>query len=226
MQNAHLRMGRLEYMKAAATPRSTPTHITLSMDRAIVEPSAEPAESPQCHLLSVFGGDQEIGAIAAAIADEARFTVSGPGLDPHVVTLGEQPQLFRSSIQVPGRKQPVRHLVALSQELSATQAGADPAAERTILYDREQHFLVYRLGVRFGLPVLPTWSDWLAGELERNRFVHDLAGLGCEPVRVTANKRLLLDLISAGLRSRQLHIPDDASTVEWEIIDSFRCPAI
>lgn len=221
MQNAHLRMGRLEYMKPIIHAKSTPTHVTLWLDRTIIEPPSEPDKSATCHFFSVFGGDQEIAAIAAAVVDEARFTVSGPGLAPHMVTLGERPRVFRSSLQVPGRKHPIRHLVALSQELSETQAGINSVAKRTILYDREAHFLVYRLGVRFGLPVLPGWSSWISNELERRHLVDDLPGLGCRPILVRASKRTLLHLIATGLRSRHLHIPDDTSIVEWNVKQTF-----
>lgn len=221
MHNAHLRMGRLEYAKTAIHAKSTPAHIALSMDRAIVEPSSDSGESPRCHLLSVFGGDQEIGAIAAALAEESRFTVSGANLDRYIVTLGERPHLFRSSIQAPGRKQPVRHLVALSQELFETQAGVNSGADRTVVYDREPHFLMYRLGVRFGLPVLPAWSPWLAGQLEGKRLAKELPGLGCRPVLVAANKQILLKVISEGLRTQELRIPDAASTVEWNVPQAF-----
>lgn len=220
MQNAHLRMGRLEYLKAATTPKSTPTYITLSMDRTIVEPAVEPAESPRCHLLSVFGGDQEIGAIAAAIADEARFTVSGPGLDSYMVTLGERPQLFRSSIQVPGRKQPVRHLVALSEQLFQTQGGGNTEADRTIVYSSEPEFLIYRLSVRFGIPGLPCWSSWIAGELHRRKMVQELAGIGCSPVLVKATKQIVLDIIASALRAGILQIPKDP-VLEWRVANCF-----
>jgi hypothetical protein len=225
MHNAHLRMGRLEYLKAATHAKSVPTHITLSMDRIIAEPSLEPTESPRCHLLSVFGGEQEIGAISAAIAEEARLTVSGPGFDARVVTLGERPQVFRGSLQIPGRKQSVRHLVAVSQEFSETQAGLNTTAERTILYDQEPHFLAYRLGVRFGVPVLPDWSAWIADNLGNRHWLQELPGLGCHPVLVTANKQALLALLASGLRNRELVIPDGLSAIDWKVPVSFVYPA-
>lgn len=223
MQNAHLRMGRLDYLKTATHAKSVPTHITLSLDRVIVEPSLQSNECPRCHLLSVFGGEQEIGAIGAAIADKARFIVSGPRLDSHVVTLGEHPQVFRGSLQVPGRKSSVRHLVALSQEFFETQAGLNSAAGRTILYDGEPYFFAYRLGVRFGLPVLPEWSAWIADELKTRRLVQELPALGCHPVLVTAKKQTLLELIGSGLRNHALVVPDGLSTVAWDVPQSFGC---
>ena len=74
MKNAHLRMGSLRFTKVL---RDTTIDITLRMDRMIAEHAAD-NRSAQCHVLSVIGNDQEIAAIAAAIADEARFYATGP----------------------------------------------------------------------------------------------------------------------------------------------------
>src|ERR1039458_5653121 len=74
MKNAHLRMGSLRFTKVL---RDTTIDITLRMDRMIAEHAAD-NRSAQCHLLSLIGNDQEIAAIAAAIADDARFYASGP----------------------------------------------------------------------------------------------------------------------------------------------------
>lgn len=84
MQNARLRLGRLEYFKAPANSKSAPTHITLWMDRAIVRPAGE-GKPGVWHLISVFGGEQETAAIAAAISEESRFTISSPELPPNMV---------------------------------------------------------------------------------------------------------------------------------------------
>src|SRR5437764_6573621 len=179
MQNAHLRLGRLEYMKPAVSRKSTPTHVTVTMDRVIVEPASDEKQAPRCHLLSVFGGEQEIAAIHAAIADQANFGIAGPDLSPMVIRLGERAHTFRGLIQAPGRRQPVRHLVSVSQEVFETQAGANAQAHRTIVYSAEPEFLVYRLGVRFGIPLLPSWSSHVAAELTREKRIQPLRGLGC-----------------------------------------------
>jgi hypothetical protein len=219
MQNAHLRMGRLEYVKAPNNSKSASTHIVIWMDRAIVEPPPESGSSAVCHLLSAFGGEQEIAAIAAAISEQNRFTISGPGLARSMVSLCDRAVVFRGSITLAERKHPVKHLVALSDEFSQTQAGANPGATRTVLYDSEPHFLLYRLGVRFGLPVLPEWSRWVADELEKCKLIQDLPGLGCSPVLVRADKKTLLGIISAGLKHQRLQIPDH-SPVVWRVRES------
>ena len=218
MQNAHLRMGRLEFTTPPGR-NSTGIHITLPMDRVIVEPAGETAA--RCHMFSVVGGDQDVAAVAAAVAEGARFTTEGPDVSRIVVTLGENARAFRSSVTIPGRKHAVRHLVAVSEELSLTQAGASPDAQRTILCDNDTRFILYRLGVRFGLPVLPEWSEWVVAELHRRRALTPLIGLGCCPVLVSATKASLLNLMSTGLRRGRLAISDSASTVQWNLPGQF-----
>jgi len=134
MKNAHLRMGSLQFTK---TLRDTTIDITLRMDRMIAEHDAD-NRSARCHLLSVIGNDQEVAAIAAAIADEARFYASGPDVHRLMITLGNEAEVFRSSMSIPGRRRPLRHLVAISEELSKTRAGGNPTARRTILCDDDR----------------------------------------------------------------------------------------
>ena len=56
----------------------------------------------KAHLVSVVGGDVEIGAIAAAFANGDSFTVEDPHGAESIVSLGEKPLCFRGSIVVPG----------------------------------------------------------------------------------------------------------------------------
>jgi hypothetical protein len=220
MQNAHLRMGRLEFTTPPGR-NSTGIHITLPMDRVIVEPAGDRDTAARCHMFSVVGGDQDVAAVAAAVAEGARFTTEGPDVSRIVVTLGENARAFRSSVTIPGRKHAVRHLVAVSEELSLTQAGSSPDAQRTILCDNDTRFILYRLAVRFGLPVLPEWSEWVVAELQGRRALTPLFGLGCRPVFVSATKSSLLNLVSTGLKRGRLAISDSASTVQWNLPGQF-----
>ena len=160
MENAHLRMGKLKFVRQT---RDTITEVSLHMDRLVAEKPAEPRSSVQIHLVSVFGGDQEVGAIAAAIADEQRFQISLPSGAELFGFLGEKPVMYRASLQIPGRKRPVRHLAAVSQTLFGTTLGADGQARRTILYDGAPEFVLHRLAVRFGLPALPEMGRMVSG---------------------------------------------------------------
>jgi hypothetical protein len=67
MKNAHERFGKLVYSRHTA---KTATNIRVFLDAFVGE------ESGKAHLISVVGGDTEIGALAAAFANGDPFTVS------------------------------------------------------------------------------------------------------------------------------------------------------
>ena len=121
MKNAHLRMGTLQFTKIL---RDTTIDVSVRMDRLIAEHEPD-SRNARCHLFSVIGNDQEIAAIAAAISDGARFYASGPQFNRIMVCLGKDADVYRGSINIPGRRRPLRHLVAISEELSQTRAGGN-----------------------------------------------------------------------------------------------------
>jgi hypothetical protein len=213
MKNAHLRMGSLQFTKML---RDTTIDITLRMDRMIAEHDAD-NRSARCHLLSVIGNDQEVAAIAAAIGDEARFYASGSDVNRLMITLGKEAEVFRSSMSIPGRRRPLRHLVAISEELSKTRAGGDPTARRAILCDDDRAFLLYRIGVRFGLPVLPEWSEWFGQMLEHKNTIEPLIGIGCTPVVVKGTKKRFLGWIGHALKRGVVRIPEHGQSALWQV---------
>jgi hypothetical protein len=213
MKNAHVRMGSLQFTKVL---RDTTIDITLSMDRMIAEQDAD-RRSARCHLLSVIGNDQEIAAVAAAIADEARFYASGSDVSRLMITLGQDAEVFRSSISIPGRRRPLRHLVAISEELSKTRAGGNPTARRTILCDDNREFLLYRIGARFGLPVLAEWSEWFGQMLERTSAIEPLIGIGCSPIIAKGTKKRFLGWIGHALKRGDIKIPDHGQSAPWQV---------
>ena len=218
MKNAHLRMGTLQFTKVL---RDTTIDVSVRMDRLVAEHESD-RRSARCHLLSVIGNDQEIGAIAAAISDEARFYASGPELNRIMISLGKDADVYRGSISIPGRRRPLRHLVAVSEDLSRTRAGGNPTARRTVLCDGDPPFLLYRLGVRFGLPVLPEWSEWFGRELDQHKAVEPLIGLGCKPVLVKGTKKRFLGWIGHALKRGMIVIPDVVQASPWHVPASFR----
>src|SRR5207247_4348488 len=148
--NAHLRMSKLTFVRQT---RDTITNITVGLNCLVAEPS-DSQTATTLHLVSVFGGDQDIGAVLAAAQETLRFRVA-TGAREFVGTLGEKPVLYRASLQIPERKRPVRHAVLLSKVLFETTLGANSEARRTVLYDDTSEFVLHRLAVRFGLPVSP-----------------------------------------------------------------------
>ncbi len=221
MQNAHLRLGRLEYIKPATSTKSIATHITVTMDRVIVEPAPDSSQAPRCHLLSVFGGEQELAAIHAAVADQASFRLTGPGLSPFVVSLGER---ARTPFADPFRHRGANNQCGILSLCRKSYLRLRPAEiqKRTepFLYSAEPEFLAYRLGVRFGLPVLPGWSHWLANQLDTRNMIQKLQGIGCRPVLVKATKQNLLEIIANALKARTLDIPDTPS-IKWNVRQAF-----
>ena len=101
MKNAHERFGKLLYRRRT---EKTATNLRVFLDAFVGE------DQGKAHLVSVVGGDVEIGALAAAFANGDSFTVVDPYGEESIVSLGEKPLGFRGSITVPGRKRPLRHL--------------------------------------------------------------------------------------------------------------------
>ena len=185
--------------------RDTVTNVSIHLHRLVAERAPEPHASAQLHLVSAFGGDQEIGATIAAALEGLRFKVAAGG-DEFTGSLGEKPAMYRSSLQIPGRKRPVRHVVLLSRELMETTLGADGDARRTVLFDEQADFVLHRLSVRFGIPVLPEWAAWFRGELERRRMIEPILGWNCSPVVVKGTKLRLLRVLSHGLKRGSIQV--------------------
>ena len=215
MKNAHERFGSLEYTKRM---KDTTTHIRLRLDRFIGEIEGE--RNSRAPLISVLGGDSDIGAIGAAIHEQSLFTVRGPGIEPVTATLGEGAQCFRGSVSIAGRK-PVRHLVAISAEMAQTRPGADPEGKRTVLCDDDPVFVLYRVAQRFGLPVVPDWASWFGEELMRRQAIKPLVGLGCRPVLVSGTKKQFLKWFGLALGKKRIRFPESNGPVHWTVAHSF-----
>ncbi len=214
MRNAHERFGILEFTKRM---KDTTTHIRLRLDRLVCEAEKERSK---IHILSVLGGDSDVGAIWAAIKEESYFTVQGPGIDPLTGSLGADAQCFRGTITISGRR-PIRHLVALSAEVAKTRPGADREGNRTVLCDDDPMFVLYRVAQRFGLPVVPEWAEWFNAELSRRGAVRPLVGLGCSPVLVSGTKKIFLKWIGRALRRKQIRFPEENGPLRWTLSNDF-----
>jgi hypothetical protein len=215
MKNAHERFGVLEYTKRM---KDTTTRIRVRLDRFIGE--IEHDQNGKAHLISVLGGDSDVGAIWAAVIEQNFFTVEAPGIDSITVSLGEGAQCFRGTINIAGRR-PVRHLVAISTELAKTRPGTDPEGKRTVLCDSDPTFVLYRIAQRYGLPVVPEWATWFNDELSRRGAIKPPIGLGCSPVLVSGTKKLFLKWIRRALRQKRIEVPDCNGPVRWNLAHSF-----
>ena len=200
MQNAHLRLGLLEYHRMT---EKTSTRIRLRVDRYV-------GEDEQAHLISVFGNDSDVGAITAAVHEKATFTLTFPDGDVKEVSLGEHASCYKGAVSLQDRKHPVRHLVAVSEALY-TNGGVG----RTILlgYQRDQAWAT--LVSFLGLPAEPSWAEHILGVVEAEERIKLLDGIGCQPVLISATTEEVLELIGDGLRSKALSFPQKNGPIIW-----------
>ena len=97
MKNAHERFGILEYTKRM---EDTTTQVRLRLDRFIGEIDQE--GTAKAHLISVLGGDSDVGAIWAAVNEQNSFMLQGPTIRSLTASLGEAALCFRGSIAIAG----------------------------------------------------------------------------------------------------------------------------
>lgn len=218
MQNAHERFGTLEFTKRV---KDTTTQVRVYIDRAVLEPAKDEQGPARAHLVSLIGGDAEIGALWAAVTEAAVFQIHLPGRSGMAVSLGPEAQCFRGSVSVPGRKRPARHLVAASAELAKAKPGVDRDGGRTVLCDDDPVFVLYRIACRYGLPVVPDWAPWFQRELNQRRAIRPLLGLGCSPMVVNGNKPTFLTWISKALREDLIRIPKENGLITWKLPKNF-----
>ena len=157
MKNAHERFGKLVYRRRT---EKTATNVLVLLDAFAGE------ERGKAHLISVVGGDVEIGAIAAAFANGDSFTVEDPQGAESIASLGEKPLCFRGSIVISGRKRQLRHLVSCSQEL------ADNTSDGKLLLVCDDHLFVWSsLVCHYGLPATPAWGSGVIAQLEQQKRI-------------------------------------------------------
>lgn len=205
MKNAHERFGSLAYQRRS---EKTATKIRVYMDAFVGE------ERGKAHLVSVVGGDVELGALSAAFANGDSFTAIDPSGYERIVSLGEKPLCFRGSLAIPGRRRPLRHLVACSQEMADSTSNG-----KVVLISEDPAFIWSSLVRHYGLPAAPEWGAWMIAQLRQQKRIQELPSFGhCAEV-VRATRKELLALLRRGLRAKQLTFPESNGAVAWPEID-------
>jgi hypothetical protein len=200
MQNAHLRFGRLEYARQSGKIQTT---IRVHVDRYM-------GEDTQAHLLSVFGGDAEIGAISAATAEGHTFSLTFPDGKTQYIGLGQNASCYRGSLSIAGRKQPLRHLIAVSEALHA-----NGTAGKTYILNYNRSVTWATFVSLLGVPADPRWGEWALAQLERDKKITDVEGIGCEPVVVQVTRDGLMECIARGISKGTLPFPEVNGPVLW-----------
>jgi hypothetical protein len=200
MENAHLRMGLLEYERYT---EKIATRIRVRVSHYI-------GDDDEAHLLSVFGNDSDVGAITAAVYEQARFRLTFPDGEMQEISLGEGAICSRGSISIPGRKQSVRHMIALSEELRGMKS-----LSRTFVPRVEPTEVWTALVHRFGLPGLPEWAEPMTRILENERRVEPVDSIGCSAAVITATCEEVLGWMEVAVRLGELSFPDSNGPVRW-----------
>ena len=214
MKNAHLRFGWLTYVKST---EKTTTSIKLRLDRFSGEVLPDPPRQAKAHLISVIGGDTQIAAVSAAISMGERFMVEGPGVQPIRVCLERNAQCYKGSLQLAGRKKPLRHLIGMSEELASGKASAESG--RTLLAGSDSQFVWASIAHIYGIPGMPEWADWFADELHTHHAVIPALGIGCSPVIVKGDKDQFLDWLSWSVESEAIRFPADTGSIHWPSVN-------
>ena len=200
MENAHLRMGLLEYERYT---EKIATRIRVRVSHYI-------GDDDEAHLLSVFGNDSDIGAITAAVYEQARFRLTFPDGEMQEITLGEGAICHRGSISIPGRKQSVRHMVALSEELRGMKS-----LSRTYVLRPEPIEVWTALVHRFGLPGMPEWADAMMRVLRENDRIVPVDSIGCSAVVISAACEDLLEWMGDTVSRGDLSFPPSNGPIQW-----------
>ena len=210
MKNAHLRFGWLTYVKST---EKTTTSIKLRLDRFIGEVLPDPPRQAKAHLISVIGGDTQISAVSAAISMGDRFMVEGPDVPPTRICFERNAQCFKGSLQLAGRKKPLRHLIGVSEEFASGNISA--GAGRTLLAGSDKRFVWASIAHIYGIPGIPDWANWFADELDTHHALIHALGIGCDPVIVKGEKEQFLDWLSWGIESGAISLPTQTGSIRW-----------
>jgi hypothetical protein len=200
MENAHLRMGLLEFER---NTEKIATRIRVRVSHYI-------GEDEDAHLLSVFGNDSDVGAVTAAIYEKARFRLTFPSGEMQEISLGEGAICYRGSVSIPGRKQAIRHSIGLSEELRGLKS-----LSRTFVLRPEPTEVWTALVHRFGLPGLPQWAEAMVRALRENGRIVPVDSIGCSAAVVNATCEELVNWMGAGVTRGELSFPETNGPIRW-----------
>lgn len=203
MENAHLRLGRLEYRRSGEKDKSL---LWLHVDRYV-------GDKEQGHLLSAFGNDAEVGAIAAAIFEDHFLEVIPPDGGKSKIRFGKHPACYKGMLKAAGYSRPLRHLLVASHALQS-----NGAAGNTILmnYGEETLDLAWStLASLLGLPADPRWAGYILAQLDVDDRVRRIDGIGCQPAIIRATRADLMARVGKALADRLLPFPEKNGPVEW-----------
>jgi hypothetical protein len=207
MQNAHLRLARLEYRRSTS---KTATSVSVHVSQYI-------GEGEQAHLLSFFGNDAEVAAVTAAIQENHRFELISPSGEKLRIGFGADPSCHKGSLNTACEKRVIRHVIAQSAVLHG-----NGSAGRTFILNDQPHtqdMMWGTLAILLGLPVIPEWGPHMLGELRRANKIKPLPGVGCAPAVIEVTREQMLAWLGRECAEGHLHFPESNGPISWGSFD-------
>jgi hypothetical protein len=170
-------------------------------------------DGDDAHLISLFGGDSEVDAITAAIHEKHTFTVTFLDGSQKMVGFGPDAICYRGPVSLQGRKQVLRHLVAVSTSLHA-----NGSAGRTFILHLapDTRELAWAALVSFlGLPPDPRWGGLILEAMWIEKKIQRLDGIGCTPAAIHGTRDELLARIVRVRSLGLLPFPEKNGPVLW-----------
>lgn len=199
MKNAHLRFATLSLVQRR---RDSTTNVKAVCDHLI-------ADRDRTHLLSFVASDSAMAAFLAAISTGLTLGVRLPNGTEHSVCLGNKAYALRAALHIPGRKFPLRHTIAVSDDLHN-----NGTAGVLIMNDRPDLAWAV-ITSTMGLPACPDWAAYMLEKLRAEDRVEDIIGLNCSPVRIRASREEMLGWMGEGIRNGRLRFPESNGAIEW-----------
>jgi len=203
MQNAHLRLARLEYARSTT---NTQTHIAVHVSHFM-------GEGEQAHLISFFGNDAEVGAVTAAIQENHHFDVITNDGKRQRFGFGQDATVYKANLNLGQQKRTIRHIVAISSFLHA-----NGSAGKTYLWDDDPaaDTLPWASLVSLqGLPAAPSWGKDILAKMREDGKLKPLFGVGCSPAVVEATREELMERIGTSVREKVVAFPEHDGPVLW-----------
>lgn len=156
-------------------------------------------------LLSVFGNDSDVGAITAVVHEQGRFRLTFPDGQVQETSLRERATCYRGGLTIPGRKQGVRHLVALSEEIRC-----HGSLNRIYSPSDDDDDVVWSTVVqRLGLPAAPEWAERMIELFEQKQRITVPDCIGFSALVVTVTGEEVLQWLEELIVQKELCLPEE-----------------
>ena len=174
----------------------------------------DPPRQAKAHLISVIGGDTQISAISAAISLGTGSWWKGQVYSRFESVSLRNAQCFKGSVQLAGRKKPLRHLIASRK--SSLPATCRRGQEEPCWLARKTDSSGPLSPIFTGSPECRTGLTGLLANWTRTRPLSERSGSdACNPVLVKGEKEQFLDWLSWGVESGAVHFPLETGSIRW-----------